>query len=51
MSSMNRAAVKDNVVASNLFSGLALPPVEPQPVFFYEPDEAQKLYAAAGETR
>lgn len=49
MSSMYRAAVKDNVVVSNPFSGLALPPFEPQPVFFYEPDEAQKLYLAAGE--
>ena len=48
MSSMYRAAVKDNVVVSNPFSALALPPVEPQPVFFYEPDEAAALYEAAG---
>ena len=45
---MYRAAVKNNVVVANPFAELALPPIEPQPVFFYEPDEAAKLYEAAG---
>jgi integrase len=31
------------------FAELSLPPVEPQPVFFCEPDEAAALYAAAGD--
>ncbi len=48
MSSMFRAAVRDQVVSSNPFSSLSLTPVEPQPVFFYEPGEAAALYAAAG---
>jgi hypothetical protein len=43
MSSMYRAAVKDGVVVSNPFTELSLPPVEPQPVFFYEPEEAVAL--------
>ncbi len=37
------------MVVSNPFSALALPPVEPQPVFFYEPAEAAALYAALGQ--
>lgn len=49
MSWLYRAAVRDDIVSTNPFSELSLPPVEPQPVFFYEPGEAAALYSAAGE--
>ncbi len=53
MSALFRAAVKEHppVVLANPFADLELPPVEPRPVEFYEHDEAEALYAAAGQWR
>lgn len=51
MSALYRAAMREHppVVLANPFAELDLPPIEPRPVEFYEPDEAQALYAAIGE--
>ena len=38
------------VVLINPFADLDLPGIEPRPVEFYEPDEAARLYAAAGRS-
>jgi hypothetical protein len=39
------------LVIVNPFADLELPTIEPRPVEFYERDEAQALYEAAGEWR
>jgi integrase len=51
MSGLYRAATKETppVVLSNPFAELDLPVIEPHAIYFYEPDEALALYAAAGE--
>ena len=48
MSSLYRAAMKEHppVVLSNPFAELDLPAIEPRPVDFYEPDEAEQLFNA-----
>lgn len=49
MSSLYRAAMKEHppVVLANPFAELDLPVIEPQAIYFYEPDEADALYEAA----
>jgi hypothetical protein len=50
MSGLYAAAMKESppLVAANPFAGLELPKIEPRPVEFYEHDEAEALYWAAG---
>jgi integrase len=51
MSSLYRLAMREHppLVMVNPFADLELPTIEPRPVEFYERDEAQALYEAAGE--
>jgi integrase len=51
MSALYRAAMREHppVVLTNPFADLELPRIEPRPVEFYEPDEAEALYAAIEE--
>src|SRR5690349_15904944 len=53
MSSLYRLAMREHppLVIVNPFADLELPTIEPRPVEFYERDEAQALYEAAGEWR
>jgi integrase len=48
MSALYRAAMREQppVVLTNPFADLDLPRIEPRPVEFYEPGEAEALYAA-----
>lgn len=50
MSSLYRLAMREHppLVIVNPFADLELPTIEPRPVEFYERDEAEGLYAAAG---
>lgn len=50
MSSLYRLAMREHppLVIVNPFVDLELPTIEPRPVEFYERDEAEALYAAAG---
>ena len=50
MSSLYRLAMREHppLVIVNPFADLELPTIEPRPVEFYERDEAQALYEAAG---
>ena len=51
MSGLYRAAMKEHppLVLSNPFAELELPPIEPHAIYFYEPDDAESVYFAAGE--
>jgi integrase len=53
MSALYRAATREHppIVMINPFADLDLPVIEPRPVEFYERDEAEALYEAAGEWR
>jgi len=48
MSSLFDAAMTEHIVYANPFTRLELPVIEPQPVQFYEHDEAEALYESAG---
>jgi integrase len=53
MSSLYRLAMREHppLVMVNPFADLDLPVIEPRPVQFYEREEAEALYEAAGEWR